>query len=236
MDLGLQGRRALVCAASKGIGRGIAAALAAEGADVTITSRSRENVDAAANALGVRGAVWDSADLDAIPALLEQTGELDVLVVNTGGPPPGAPLDFTRDQWEAAYRDLVLAPVALLQAVLPGMRERGWGRVVNVASTSVREPIPGLLLSSSHRSATLATFKDLARTVAADGVTLNTLLPGRIATDRIAWMEDPAAGIPAGRVGTVEDMGALAAFLCSDAAGYVTGQAIAVDGGLTQSI
>lgn len=236
MDLGLQGRRALVCAASKGIGRGVAAALAAEGADVTITSRSRENVDATAAELGVRGEVWDTADLDAIPALLERVGDLDVLVCNTGGPPPGDPLGFTRQQWEDAYRDLVLAPVALLHAVLPGMRERGWGRVVNVASTSVREPIPGLLLSSSHRSATLATFKDLARAVAADGVTLNTLMPGRILTDRIAAMDDPAAGVPAGRPGTVEEMGALAAFLCGDAAGYVTGQAIAVDGGLTQSI
>lgn len=236
MDLGLQGRTALVCAASKGIGRGIAATLVKEGANVTITSRDRDRIESAAAAIGASALVWDSSDLDAIPQLVEQVGDLDVLVVNTGGPPPGGPLDFTRAQWEAAYRDLVLAPVALLQAVLPGMRERGWGRVVNVASTSVREPIPGLLLSSSHRSATLATFKDIARAVAADGVTLNTVLPGRIATDRLELMDDPSAGIPAGRVGTVEELGALAAFLCSDAAGYVTGQAIAVDGGLTQSI
>ena len=236
MDLGLQGRTALVCAASKGIGRGIAAALVAEGAEVTITSRSRENVEAAASAIGATGLVWETGDLDAIPAVLEQTGPLDVLVCNTGGPPPGAPLEFTREQWEAAHRDLVLAPVALLQAVLPGMRERGWGRVVNVASTSVREPIPGLLLSSAQRSAVLATFKDLAREVARDGVTLNTVLPGRIATDRLAGLDAPETGIPAGRVGTVQDMGALAAFLCSDLAGYVTGQAIAVDGGLLQSV
>jgi 3-oxoacyl-[acyl-carrier protein] reductase len=247
MDFGLRGRRALVTAGSRGIGRAIAAELVAEGAAVAISSRSPAE---AADALGVPGLVHDSADLDGVPGLAAAAsdalgGPLDILVVNTGGPPAGPdPLGFTREQWEDAYRTLVLSPMALVTEVVPGMRSRGFGRIVNVASSSVREVLPMLMLSSAHRAATLAAWKTLARDVAADGVTVNTLLPGRIGTDRLASTygsleaADEAARteVPAGRVGTPEEMAAAAAFLCSTRASYITGVALLVDGGLTRSV
>jgi 3-oxoacyl-[acyl-carrier protein] reductase len=249
MDLGLEGKVALVTGASKGIGRGIAAELAVEGARVAISSRSREGIDAAAAEIGARGYVHDSEDLDGAAGLVDAVesdlGPIDVLVTNTGGPPAGPdPLGFTREQWETAYRSLVLAPMALIERVVPGMRERGFGRVVSVASTSVREPLPVLMLSNAHRTALLAAFKTLARDVAADGVTVNSVLPGRIATDRMVEMagsreaaeEAARTQVPAGRLGTVDEFAAVACFLCSARASYVTGAAVLVDGGLTQSI
>ena len=250
MDLGLDGKVALVTGASKGLGRGIAAALVAEGARVAISSRSQERIEAAAAEIGARAYVYDSSDVDAAPGLLEAVesdlGPVDVLVTNTGGPPGGAdPLGFTREQWEEAYRTLVLAPMALIERAVPGMRERGFGRVVGVSSSAVREPISVLMLSNSHRSALLAAFKTLARDVAGDGVTVNSVLPGRIATDRIVQMAggsretaEAAAReqVPAGRLGTVEEFAAVACFLCSEPASYVTGTAILVDGGLTQAV
>jgi 3-oxoacyl-[acyl-carrier protein] reductase len=248
MDLGLDGRVALVTGASRGIGLGIARALAAEGATVAISSRSPERIETAAAEIGARGYAHDSADLDAAPALVERVesdlGPLDVLVTNTGGPPGGAPLELARDAWEAAHRDLVLAPMALIARVVPGMRERGFGRILNVASAAVREPMPALILSNSHRSAILAAFKTLAHELAGDGITLNTLLPGRIATDRLAELygsleqaaELAAKEVPAGRLGKVEEMAAAGAFLCSARAGYITGVALLVDGGLTRSV
>ena len=248
MDLGLEGRVALVTGASAGIGRAIASELTTEGATVAVSSRSRERIDATASAIGARGYLHDNADLDGAPELLRRVeadlGPLEVLVTNTGGPPGGPDaLGFSRDQWEAAYRDLVLGPMALVECALPGMRERGFGRILNVSSSSVREPIPTLMLSNTHRSGLLAAFKTLARQVAADGVTLNTLLPGRIDTDRLAEMmgsreaaaEGARAEVPAGRLGTVEELAAVAAFLCSERASYVTGAAVRVDGGLTRS-
>lgn len=250
MDLGIAGKVALVTGASKGIGRGIAAELAAEGARVAIASRSLERVEATAAELGATGFVHDSADLDAAPALLARVAErlggpVEILVTNTGGPPGGPdPLGFAREQWEAAYRDLVLAPTALIEAAVPGMRDRGWGRIVNVVSTSVREVIPTLMLSNAHRAAMLAAFKTIARHVAGDGVTVNSVLPGRIATDRIFSMDGSREEIeatarrevPVERLGTIEEMGAAAAFLCSTRASYITGVALLVDGGLTRSV
>jgi 3-oxoacyl-[acyl-carrier protein] reductase len=249
VELGLKGRVALVTGASKGIGMGIAKALAGEGATVAVSSRSQERIDAAAAEIGARAYVHDSADLDAAGPLIDQVesdlGPLEVLVTNTGGPPPGEdPAGFSRDQWEAAYRDLVLAPTALIEHALPGMRERGFGRIVNVSSSAVREPIPVLMLSNVHRSGMLAGFKTLARAVAGDGVTLNTLLPGRIDTDRLAQShgsreaaaEAARREVPAGRLGTPDEMGAAAAFLCSEQAAYITGVALLVDGGMTRSV
>jgi 3-oxoacyl-[acyl-carrier protein] reductase len=248
MELGLEARVALVTGASRGIGLGIARELVAEGATVAISSRSPERIEAAAAEVGARPFVHDSADLDAAPRLVERVeselGPLEVLVINTGGPPASAPLGLPRADWEAAYRDLVLSPMALIERAVPGMRERGFGRIVNVASSSVREPIPGLMLSNAHRTAIVAAFKTLARELAGDGITLNTLLPGRIATDRLAELhgsldaaeEAARADVPAGRLGSVEEMAAAAAFLCSDRAAYITGVTLLVDGGLTRSV
>jgi 3-oxoacyl-[acyl-carrier protein] reductase len=216
---------------------------------VAISSSSRERIDAAAADIGAKGFVLDSADLDAIPGTLEQVenqlGPVDILVCNTGGPPANPdPLGFTREQWETGYRTLVLAQIALVERVVPGMRDRRFGRIVNVASTSVREPIPNLMLSNAHRASMIAAFKTIARTVAADGVTLNTVLPGRIATERAYSLSgSPEAAeaaaaqeVPAGRMGRPEEMAATVAFLCSVPAAYVTGETVAVDGGLTRSV
>ena len=249
MDLGLERRCALVTGASKGIGLGIATALAAEGAKVAVTSRSRERIEAAAAEIGATGFEHDTADVDAAPGLIDRVeaelGPLDVLITNSGGPPPGTDaLGFSREQWEDAYRMLVLGPMALVERAIPGMRERGFGRIVSVSSSAVREPIPVLMLSNTHRSGLLAAFKTISRQVAGDGVTLNSVLPGRIATDRLADTQGSLEGaeeaakeqVPAGRLGTVEEMAAAAAFLCSTGASYITGQALLVDGGLTASI
>jgi len=249
VELGLENRTALVTGASKGIGRGIAETLAAEGARVAISSRSRERIEATAAEIGARGYVHDTGELDGAPALVEQVerdlGPVDVLVTNTGGPPGGPdPLAFGRDQWQEAHRSLVLSPLRLIDLVLPGMRERGFGRVLSVSSSAAREPLPSLILSSSHRPGLLAAFKTIARQVAADGVTLNSVLPGRIATDRLAENfgsldaaeELAREQVPAGRLGRVEELAAVVAFLCSERASYVTGTAIPVDGGLTHGL
>jgi len=249
MDLGLRGRTALVTGASKGIGLGIARALAEEGAQVAMSSRSSERIEAAAGEIGARGYVHDSGDLDSAPALVDQVeadlGPVDVLITNSGGPPAGPdPLGFSREEWETAHRTLVLGPMALIERTLPGMRERGFGRVVSVSSSAAREPIPTLMLSNAHRPGLLAAFKTIARSVAGDGVTLNSVLPGRIATDRIfetmGSREDAEEfareHLPAGRLGTVEELAAVAVFLCSERASYVTGTTVLVDGGLSQSV
>jgi 3-oxoacyl-[acyl-carrier protein] reductase len=249
MDLGLDGRVALVTGGSKGIGRAIAAALVAEGARVAIASRSRERIDEAAAATGARAYGFDSEDLDAVPGLIESVeadlGPIDVYVANTGGPPGGDdPLGFTREQWEAAHRALVLSPMAILERLLPAMAERGWGRVVAIGSMAVREPIDNLQLSNAHRPGLAAAFKVLARRFAADGVTLNFIHPGRIATDRSiatagsleAAQENARRTVPAGRLGTPEELAAAAVFLCSGPASYITGTSLLVDGGATRSV
>ena len=249
MDLGLAGRVALVTGASKGIGRGIAAALAAEGARVAIASRSAERIEATAAEIGARGYVFDAADPAAVPALLDRVegdlGPVDVYIANTGGPPAGPdPLAFTREQWEAAHRSLVLTPMAFLERLLPRMRERGFGRVVAIGSMAVREPVDNLQLSNAHRPGLVAAFKVLARQSARDGVTLNHVHPGQIATDRMIGtagsLEAAEArardAVPAGRLGTVEELAAAAVFLCSTQAGYITGTSLLVDGGLTRSV
>ena len=248
MDLGIAGKVALVTGASQGIGRAIAKELAREGAQVAISSRTRERIEAAAEQIGARPYVHDTLDLDSAPELLaaveQDLGPVEILVANTGGPPGGDPLEFTRDQWEAAHRELVVAPIEMIEHVVPGMRERGFGRILSISSSAAREPIPSLLLSNSHRPGLLGAFKTLARKLAADGITLNTILPGRIATDRISHLhgsiekaqEAAREQIPASRLGTAEEIAAAAAFLCSERASYITGVALLVDGGLTSSI
>jgi 3-oxoacyl-[acyl-carrier protein] reductase len=259
VDLGIDGRVALVMGASRGIGRAIAIALAREGARVALASRSREDLaeaaaeaDKAAQAFaaGAASAVFeaDTGDLDRLarlPGEVDGTlGPVEVLVTNTGGPPPGGALDADLDAWRQAYTNLVLAPRVLIEAVLPGMRDRGWGRIVNVGSSSTIEPMPHLALSNVHRLAAVAFFKTLAREVAGDGVTVNTVATGKIDTDRLAKLsgsrdaavEAARQQVPAGRLGASEEYADLVAFLCSDRAAYLTGTVIPFDGGLMRSI
>jgi 3-oxoacyl-[acyl-carrier protein] reductase len=250
VDLGIEGRTALVMAASKGIGRGIAGSLAREGARVAISSRSRESLEAAA--AGIEGEVRafpaDTGDLDRLRVLPgEVAGELgpvEILVTNTGGPPGGGALDNSLEDWETAFRTLVIATRVLVEGVVPGMRERGWGRIVNVSSSSIREPIPGLTLSNANRLAALGLLETLADEVARDGITVNTVATGMFATDRLADRQgsleaaEAAARerIPAMRLGTPEEYGDLVAFLCSERAAYLTGAVIPLDGGLLRSV
>jgi 3-oxoacyl-[acyl-carrier protein] reductase len=249
VELGLSGRVALVVGSSQGIGLGIAGALAREGARVAVVSRSRERAGEAAAAIEgeAKPFVADSDDLDRLgelPAEVEAAlGPIEILVTNTGGPPLGGALNHELEHWERAYRSLVLAPRVLAGATVPGMRERGWGRVVNVGSTSTREPIPGLNLSNSHRMAAVGFLKTLAREVAGEGITVNTVATGRFATERLASnfgsMEAAEAAaerdVPAGRLGRPEEYGDLVAFLCSERAAYITGTTIPIDGGMLHS-
>ncbi|HEX5527601.1 MAG TPA: SDR family oxidoreductase [Solirubrobacterales bacterium] len=249
MELGLEGRVALVMGASRGIGRGIAAALVREGARVAMASRSEERIDEAAAELGeaATGFVADASDLERLAQLplevAEKVGPIDILVANTGGPPAGGALDHGFQEWEQAYASLVLAPRILAGGVLPGMQARKWGRIVNVGSTTTIEVNPALNLSNAHRMAAVGFLKTLSREVAGDGVTVNTVATGRFATDRMAELggsleQVEAAAreeVPAGRLGTVEEYGDLVAFLCSERAAYITGAVIPIDGGLLRS-
>jgi 3-oxoacyl-[acyl-carrier protein] reductase len=250
MDLGLDGRVALVMGASRGLGRGIAAALVREGARVAIASRSLERLEEAAAEIGEAAMpfVADASDPEQLAALPDAVaaalGRVEVLVLNTGGPPLGGALDHELEDWERAYRSLVLAPRVLAGAVVPGMRERGWGRIVNVGSTSTREPIAGLSLSNSHRMAAVGFLKTLSREVAGDGITVNTVATGRFATERLRDMgggsleqveEAARSEVPAGRLGQPQEYGDLVAFLCSERAAYLTGTVIPLDGGLLRS-
>jgi 3-oxoacyl-[acyl-carrier protein] reductase len=250
MDLRIEGKTALVMGASKGIGLAIAAALAGEGVGVAMASRSRERVEAAAKEIEGDTTAFeaDTDDLDRLAALPDEVaskvGPVEILITNTGGPPLGGALDHEREVWEKAYRSLVLAPLVLADAVLPGMRERKWGRIVNVGSSSVREPIPHLALSNANRMAAIGLFKTLATEVASDGITVNTVATGRFATDRLAenwgsWEEMEAKapeGIPAGRLGQPEEFGDLVAFICSERAAYLTGAVVPLDGGMLRSV
>jgi 3-oxoacyl-[acyl-carrier protein] reductase len=249
MDLGLQGRVALVMGSSQGIGLGIAEVLAREGARVAIASRSREHLEEAAASIkgDVSPFAADATDLDRLaelPAEVEAAlGPIDILVPNTGGPPLGGALMHELEDWQLAYSSLVLAPRVLAGAVVPGMQGRGWGRIVNVGSSTTREPIPGLNLSNSHRMAAVGFLKTLAREVAGDGITVNTVATGRFATERLASnfgsMEAAEAAaqrdVPAGRLGQPEEYGDLVAFLCSERAAYITGATIPIDGGMLHS-
>jgi 3-oxoacyl-[acyl-carrier protein] reductase len=263
MDLNLTGRVALVNAASRGLGRGIAEALAREGARLVISSRDGEEIEQTAATISsaygaeVVAVAADVARAEAAPLLVDTAvsrfGALDILVNNSGGPPAGFFEDFDDSAWLSAFELLLLNVVRMVRASLPHLRSSGHGRVVNVASTSVRQPIPGLILSNSLRAGVAALAKTLADKLGPDQITVNTVLPGRILTDRLReGFREPArrAGIPVddlvraevakevplGRVGEPEEMGELVAFLCSDAAAYITGQMIAVDGGLVRGL
>jgi 3-oxoacyl-[acyl-carrier protein] reductase len=250
MDLGIEGRVALVMGASKGLGRGVAAALAAEGAHVAIASRSRERLDAVVEELDghVTAFVADAGDLDRmaeLPAEVEGAlGPVDILVTNTGGPPKGTALDNSIEEWEAAFRSLVLGVRVLVEGVLPKMREQGWGRIVNIGSNSTEEPVPTLTLSNANRLAAIGFLKTLSREVAADGITVNTIATGKFATDRLATNEGSMENaersaretVPARRLGTPAEFGDLVAFLASDRAAYINGTVIPIDGGLLRGV
>jgi 3-oxoacyl-[acyl-carrier protein] reductase len=250
VDLGIEGRTALVMGASRGIGRGIAGALAREGARVAISSRSEDSLRAAAEEIDGEVQVFpaDSGDLDRLRQLpaeaSEALGPVEILVTNTGGPPPGGALDNSLEEWEEAFRTLVLATRVLVEGVVPGMKERGWGRIVNVASSSVREPIPHLTLSNANRMAALGLLETLADEVAPDGITVNTVATGMFATERLTDPQGSLEGaeaaardrVPAKRLGHPDEYGDLVAFLCSERAAYLTGAVIPLDGGLLRSV
>jgi len=253
MDLGLKGKAALVCAASKGLGKGCAAALAAEGVDVTITARGRETLETTAAGLRdryrvkVTAIVGDITTADGRAAALAACPSPDILVTNAGGPPPGDFREWTRDIWIKALDANMLTPIALIQATVDAMIARRFGRIVNITSSAVKAPIDILGLSNGARTGLTGFVAGLARKTVAHNVTLNNLLPGAMDTDRLrANAETMArnakisveeaqrrrlATIPAGRPGTPDEFGAACAFLCSTQAGYITGQNLLVDGG-----
>ncbi len=253
MDLGIRGRRALVCASSKGLGRGCAEALAAEGVDLVLNARGNEALEATAEMLrsqygvDVAAVAADITSESGQQAVLAAAGDVDILVTNAGGPPPGMWSDWTRDDFIAAFDANLLTPIALIKALLPGMSQRGWGRIVNITSVAVKAPIPVLGLSNTARSGLTGYVAGVSRQVAGTGVTINNLLPGLHDTDRLAMLDKVdsdargitheearaarVATIPAGRFGTSEEFGAACAWLCSNQAGFVIGQNILLDGG-----
>lgn len=253
MDLGIKGKRALVCASSKGLGRGCAEALAEAGVDLVINARGAEALEATAQhirdtyGVSVEAVACDVTTEEGRAQLLEVAGQVDILVNNAGGPPPGMWTDWDRDDFIAALDANMLAPIALIKALVPGMMERGWGRVVNITSQSVKSPIPVLGLSNSARAGLTGYVAGTARQVAPSGVVMNNLLPGIHATDRAKSLDtgvsnqqgisiDEAranreATIPARRYGTAEEFGHTCAFMCSQYAGFMVGQNILLDGG-----
>jgi 3-oxoacyl-[acyl-carrier protein] reductase len=253
VDLGLAGRRAIVCASSRGLGRACARALAREGVDVLLNGRDAAALEEAARAIReetgapVTAVVADLSSEAGRATLLAARPDPDILVNNNGGPPPGRFEDWDHARWLAALEANLLAPVLLIRGVLGGMRARRFGRVVNVTSAMVKSPHPAMGLSTAARSALTAVCKGLSREVAADGVTINNLLPERIDTGRQRFMaelrsrsggvsleqayEEMAETIAAKRLGTPEEFGAACAFLCSVHAGYISGQNLQLDGG-----
>jgi 3-oxoacyl-[acyl-carrier protein] reductase len=257
MDLGIKGKRAIVCAGSKGLGRGCAEALAAAGVDLTINARGAEALEATAAAIreayGVN-VVTVAADVTTEAgraALLAACPDPDILVTNAGGPPPGLWSDWSREDFIKAIDANMLTPVALMQATVPAMMARGWGRVVNITSQAVKAPIPALGLSNTARTGLTGFVAGMSRQVAPSGVTVNNLLPGIHATDRAVSLDKGVSGaegisieeaqakraetIPARRYGTAEEFGATCAFLCSVHAGFIVGQNILIDGGATNA-
>jgi 3-oxoacyl-[acyl-carrier protein] reductase len=253
MDLGIKGRTAIVCAASKGLGRGVAEALAAEGVDLVICARTKDAIEktaaeiAAQYGVSVTPIACDITTEAGRAAVLAACPEPDILVNNAGGPPPGDFKDFSLDDWRKAVEGNMITPIALIHATVYGMMERGFGRIVNITSYSVKAPIATLELSNGARAGLTGAVAALARKVAKHNVVINNVLPGPFDTDRLrnttkAIAEktgrsvaevsaERAAQSPAGRFGTPEEFGAAAAFLCSEYAGYITGQNIVLDGG-----
>ena len=263
MDLGLEGKVALVVAASKGMGKASAMGLASEGARVAMCARGEADLRVAADEVGRQ----NGAEVLAVPAdankpediervvakTREKWGAVDVLVANVGGPPPGPFEQMTDEQWRAAFEQVHLSTVRFIRAVLPDMKRKKWGRILAIQSSSVKQPVEGLILSNGIRPGIAGMFKTLANELAKDGITVNMVLPGRIQTDRfIGHQKDLAAragmsleewmatrstpDIPMGRIGTPEEFGDMVVFLGSQRASYVTGCVVQVDGGLIKSV
>ncbi|MBV1927260.1 MAG: SDR family oxidoreductase [Rhodobacteraceae bacterium] len=255
MDFGIAGKRALVCASSKGLGLGCAEALAEAGVNLVMNARGADALEASAQAIRdaygveVTTVAADVATQDGQAAVLAAAGDVDILVTNAGGPPPGLWSDWDREDFIKALDANMLAPIALMKALLPGMMKRGWGRVVNITSQSVRAPNGVLGLSNSARTGLTGYVAGTSRQVASSGVNINNLLPGFHDTDRAAGLDDGTAtaqgisiaqarttreaSIPVGRYGTRQEFGAACAFLCSQHAGYIVGQNLLIDGGAT---
>jgi 3-oxoacyl-[acyl-carrier protein] reductase len=262
VDLGLKGRAAAVAAASRGLGRATARALAAEGASVALCGRDegrlREAAETIARETGARtlAVVADVASPAECRAFVDRAagafGRLDILVTNTGGPRPGSFEAATDQEWETAFRVTLANVVHLVRAALPHMRKNRWGRVVNVASLSARQPVEGLVLSNTFRPAIVGLAKTLSNELARDGILVNTVCPGYTRTDRLdevaqararatgttpeAVIEALGQGVPLGRIAEPDEFAAVVAFLCSERASYVTGQTLAVDGGATRGL
>ncbi|AEQ53830.1 SDR family oxidoreductase [Pelagibacterium halotolerans] len=261
MDLGISGKTALIFGAGGGLGGAIARALAAEGAKIAVADIDTDAAQATVEAINGQGGiakalVWDLADLASIPdhiATVEaELGPIDILVNNTGGPPPTTVSGQAPEDWEKFFRSMVVSVIAITDAVLPGMRERGWGRIVTSTSSGVVAPIPNLGISNALRLSLVGWSKTLAREVGRDGLTANIVLPGRIATGRITFLDEQkakrenrsvedvstesTAAIPVGRYGDPKEYGDVVAFLASQKASYLTGSVIRVDGGLIASI
>ena len=241
MDLGLAGKRAAVAAASRGLGYGVASALAAEGVHVAICGRRKETIEDAAHRIGhdTVPIVADVSSVDGSQGFVRDAraalGGIDILVPNAGGPPPGDFAHTTVDQYLDAFELNCRGAIAMCYDAVPEMRDRQWGRVVAITSIAVRQPIATLILSNTARAGLTGFLRTLAREIAGDGVTVNSLLPGLHATERVAALHsgegNPAAGVPAGKIGDPDDFGRVAAFLCSQHAWYLTGTAIQIDGG-----
>ncbi|MEY4361771.1 MAG: hypothetical protein RL391_1077 [Actinomycetota bacterium] len=241
MDLGIKGRRAVVTGASSGLGLATARALADAGVEVVIASRSMEKLTRAldslpASASAIAADVSDPADVQRlIDEATGRLGSIDILIANAGGPPPGNFASTPLASYDIALKLNLVSTVAMCQAVVPGMQDRGWGRIVAITSSSVREPIDRLILSNTARAGLTGFLKTLSREVAKDGITVNSLQPGLHATDRLAQLygdlTEVARSIPTGTIGDPEDFGHVAAFVCSEHAKFITGAAIPLDGG-----
>lgn len=262
MDLGIEGKVALVAASSRGLGRAVAEALAEEGAELVMCARGKDALEQAAGAIRKRfgrrvealaADLTDPADVGRVTDAAQRAfGRVDILVTNTGGPPPGLFTAHTAETWEQAVRQNLFSVTNLVRAVLPGMRARHWGRIINVTSIAVKQPVDNLILSNSVRAAVTGFARTLANEVAAEGVTVNNVMPGYTRTDRLedlakrvadakgipherrleAWNDE----VPMRRLGEPDELAALVAFLASERASYITAQSIAVDGGFIRSL